>query len=160
MKYPRLVHDARTPVRVVILTEEPNEFGERPVILDKSLLCNYQDSSTVKYTSDKQSTIITGKLFIDGDIMQSESVVNTSFNIAEDGVLYSDLGVTKKGILFSDFNVTEDGVLSLTRNVVEPIHDDIVSGYVIIFGKRREIANGCRARNPDGSVNYTKIEVI
>lgn len=35
----------------------------------------------------------------------------------------------------------------------------ISSGYVTIFGERREIAKGCKARNLDGSVNYTRLDV-
>lgn len=47
------------------------------------------------------------------------------------------------------------------------IPDDIVpdcptisGGFVEIFGNRREIAKGTKARNPDGTVNFTEIEVI
>lgn len=34
----------------------------------------------------------------------------------------------------------------------------ISSGYGIIFGARREIAEGVKARNPDGTVNYTEVK--
>lgn len=33
----------------------------------------------------------------------------------------------------------------------------ISSGYCIIFGERRTICDGIKARNPDGSVNYTEV---
>ncbi len=33
----------------------------------------------------------------------------------------------------------------------------IAAGYGVIFGKRRPIAWGQKARNPDGSVNYTEV---
>lgn len=33
----------------------------------------------------------------------------------------------------------------------------IASGYGVIFGERRVIAEGIKARNPDGSVNYTEV---
>lgn len=33
----------------------------------------------------------------------------------------------------------------------------ISSGYGIIFGARRRICDGIKARNPDGSVNYTEV---
>jgi hypothetical protein len=36
----------------------------------------------------------------------------------------------------------------------------ISSGRVVIFGERREIAKGTKARNLDGSVNYTRLDVI
>lgn len=37
---------------------------------------------------------------------------------------------------------------------------EISSGIVTIFGIEREIARGTKCRNPDGTVNYTKIEVV
>ena len=33
----------------------------------------------------------------------------------------------------------------------------IASGYGIIFGERRNICDGIKARNPDGTVNYTEV---
>lgn len=33
----------------------------------------------------------------------------------------------------------------------------ISSGYGIIFGQRREICEGRKARNPDGTVNHTEV---
>jgi hypothetical protein len=36
----------------------------------------------------------------------------------------------------------------------------IAAGHVEIFGERREIESGCKARNLDGSVNYTRLDVI
>lgn len=36
----------------------------------------------------------------------------------------------------------------------------ISAGTAIIFGESRRIAAGTKARNPDGSVNYTKLDVI
>lgn len=36
----------------------------------------------------------------------------------------------------------------------------ISSGYVEIFGQRRIIAGGRKARNLDGTVNYTRLDVI
>lgn len=36
----------------------------------------------------------------------------------------------------------------------------ISSGFVEIFGEKRTIAQGTKARNADGSVNYTQLDVI
>lgn len=36
----------------------------------------------------------------------------------------------------------------------------ISAGQVTIFGETRSIYQGTKARNPDGSVNYTELEVI
>lgn len=35
----------------------------------------------------------------------------------------------------------------------------ISSGTAKVFGKDRTIAGGCKARNPDGTVNYTEVWV-
>lgn len=110
MKFPKLVRNPKTPVRVLIESEEPNEFGEREVLLDESFLCNYQDAATVKYTADKQSSEVTGTIYIDGDIAPGVSV--------------------------------------------------IARGLVEIFGETRKIGKGAKARNLDGSVNYTRLDVV
>lgn len=36
----------------------------------------------------------------------------------------------------------------------------ITSGKVEVFGGTRDILRGSKARNPDGSVNYTRLEVV
>lgn len=36
----------------------------------------------------------------------------------------------------------------------------ISSGQVIVFGKSREIMQGIKARNPDGTVNYTELVLV
>ena len=110
MNFPKLVRNPKTPVRVVITSDEENEFAERKVLLDKDFLCNYQDAAAVKYTADKRSLEVTGAIYIDGDIVPEASV--------------------------------------------------IASGSVYIFGAKREIARGTKARNLDGSVNYTRLDVI
>lgn len=109
MGWPKLVRGAKTPVRVVVESEETNEYGERQVLLDETFSCNYQDAATVKYTADKRAADVTGTIFIDGDILPEAAVIS--------------------------------------------------SGYVTIFGEKREIKKGSKARNLDGSVNYTRIEV-
>lgn len=109
MAYPKLVICAKTPVHVVIESEDTNEFNERVVLLDADFLCNYQDSASVKYSADKSAPVITGTLYINGDILPSAAVISC--------------------------------------------------GHVVIYGHRREIVRGTKGRNPDGSVNYTKIEV-
>lgn len=145
--WPKLVRGAKTPVRVVIESEEPNEYGERPIILDKSFLCNYQDSATVKYTADKQAPTVTGKLFIDGDILAELGIWVPDFSLSEDGTLHL---VESK---------VDDGVLDYERRSEDANSDVVISGYVVIFGRRRKIVKGRKARNLDGSVNYTQIEV-
>ena len=110
MKYPKLVRGAKTPVHVVIEAEHTNEFGERETLLSDDLKCNYQDTAKINFTSQKQSSQVTGVIYIDGDILPGVAVIS--------------------------------------------------AGYVEIFGERRVIKTGCKARNLDGSVNYTRLDVI
>lgn len=37
---------------------------------------------------------------------------------------------------------------------------NITGGYGVIFGEKRRIAEGLKARNPDGTVNYTEVRFI
>ena len=110
MKYPKLVRGAKTPVHVAIESEHTNEYGEREILLDDDFKCNYQDTAKINFTSQKQSSQVTGTIYIDGDILPGVAVIS--------------------------------------------------AGYVEIFGERRVIKTGCKARNLDGSVNYTRLDVI
>lgn len=147
MAFPKLVRNARTPVRVVIVQEEANEFGERPVILDNSFKCNYQDSGMLKYTAEKQRAEVTGAIYIDGDILESLGIAASNFSVTPDGIL------TLIGC-----KVDEDGVCSYD-DPGEMASDLAVFGHVIIFGRKRQIVRGTKARNLDGTVNYTRLDV-
>ena len=37
---------------------------------------------------------------------------------------------------------------------------DIHSGKVTVFGKERDIIQGTKARNPDGTVNYVELDIV
>jgi hypothetical protein len=41
-----------------------------------------------------------------------------------------------------------------------PELSEITTGTAIIFGETRQIHKGTKARNPDGTVNYVKLELI
>ena len=43
---------------------------------------------------------------------------------------------------------------------IAPDLPTISSGTVTVFGVERRIATGMKARNPDGTVNYTRLELI
>ncbi|MCB5394891.1 hypothetical protein [Longicatena caecimuris] len=42
---------------------------------------------------------------------------------------------------------------------IAPTEQVIAGGYVYLDGTRRDIAIGTKACNPDGTVNYTQIEL-
>jgi hypothetical protein len=146
MAFPKLVRNPKIPVRVIIAQEEPNEFGERQIILDKSFRCNYQDSGTTKYAAEKQRPEATGVIYIDGDILASPGIAASDFPITPEGVL-----------VLTGSLADESGALDYAE--LGAADDLIASGHVIIFGQKREIVKGTKARNLDGSVNYTRLDV-
>ena len=50
--------------------------------------------------------------------------------------------------------------VALIDGDIFPQLEVISGGYVRIFGQRRELHRGIKARNPDGTVNYTRLEVM
>lgn len=49
---------------------------------------------------------------------------------------------------------------ALFHGDIAPDISDISTGSVAIFGEKRRIASGCKCRNPDGTVNYTRLELM
>ena len=43
---------------------------------------------------------------------------------------------------------------------ISPNQPVISGGYVEVFGVKRSIYQGTKARNPDGTVNYTLLEIV
>lgn len=43
---------------------------------------------------------------------------------------------------------------------IAPNMADISNGKAVIFGESRRIVKGTKARNPNGTVNYTKLELV
>ncbi|MEG0377590.1 MAG: hypothetical protein RR579_06320 [Eubacterium sp.] len=54
--------------------------------------------------------------------------------------------------------VTISGVALFTGDIA-PELAVISAGSVLIYGEKRSIYKGTKARNPDGTVNYTKLEL-
>lgn len=50
--------------------------------------------------------------------------------------------------------------VALIDGDVFPQLSEITAGHVVVFGQRRSIHRAAKARNPDGTVNYTRLEVI
>ena len=94
-------------------------------------------------------------------------------------VLYGE-GVSENGapliVLEDDFkcNYQDSAKRILTKEKAEVqisgialFHKDIApnlavisSGEVTIFGEKRQIYKGTKARNPDGTVNYIRLELV
>ena len=50
------------------------------------------------------------------------------------------------------------GIALLSEDIFEDL-SEITHGEVEIFGEKREIIKGTKARNPDGTVNYVRLEL-
>lgn len=50
------------------------------------------------------------------------------------------------------------GIALLSEDIFEDL-SEITHGEVEIFGEKREILKGTKARNPDGTVNYVRLEL-
>lgn len=112
MKYPKLVPKSlcKIPIVVCLESEGLSHLGEPLSIIERSLMCNFQDSATTVLTMEKKIVEVRGVALFDGDIA--------------------------------------------------PELANISSGHVVVFGEERRIASGMKARNPDGTVNYTRLEVV
>lgn len=52
-----------------------------------------------------------------------------------------------------------NGVILISGDIV-PDSPTISGGYAVINGVKRDIVLGIKARNPDGTVNFTELDVI
>lgn len=160
MKWPKLVRNAKTPVRVVLENVDTNSFGEKDAILDENFKCNYQESSSPKYTSEKREVIISGTVLIDGDILASLGNGQCAFSVDENGILdLSSAEIDENGVLhLPSAKIDKNGIMSYFAET-ESCTDVIESGYIVVFGQKHSIVKGTKARNPDGTVNFTRLDV-
>lgn len=70
---------------------------------------------------------------------------------------YQDKGRT---VLTADKKLIQLSGTALIPGDIAPELPIIPGGTISVFGEERTIYQGTKARNADGSVNYTKIEVI
>ncbi len=64
-----------------------------------------------------------------------------------------------KQILTAEKQVIQLSGKALFNGDIAPNLAVISGGYVIIFGEKRLIYKGTKARNPDGTVNYTQLDL-
>ncbi|EEC58164.1 hypothetical protein NQ488_04835 [[Bacteroides] pectinophilus] len=64
-----------------------------------------------------------------------------------------------KTVLTAEKKLTQITGTALFAGDIAPEFPTVGCGYVVIHGEKRIIAQGSKARNPDGTVNYTSLEV-
>ncbi|MCP1103601.1 hypothetical protein M2454_002934 [Aequitasia blattaphilus] len=65
-----------------------------------------------------------------------------------------------KTVLTAEKKLIQLSGSALFRGDIAPSIATISGGTVKVFGMERDIFKGEKARNPDGTVNYTRIDVI
>lgn len=108
------------------------------------------------------------QLVRDRDCKTAIDVVIYSQNTGEDGepiILFSKQKMkcnyqgSAKRRYDAEHNIVElNGVALFNGDAFHTI-TEITSGEVIVFGEKRQIIKGTKERNPDGSVNYTRLEL-
>lgn len=59
----------------------------------------------------------------------------------------------------AEHNIVELVGVALFHGDPFPTVSEISSGEVVVFGEKRQISKGTKERNPDGTVNYTRLEL-
>lgn len=59
----------------------------------------------------------------------------------------------------AEHNIVELVGVALLHGDAFPTITEITSGEVVVYGEKRQIVKGTKERNPDGSVNYTRLEL-
>lgn len=65
-----------------------------------------------------------------------------------------------KTILTAEKKLVQITGTALFPGDIAPDLPSLSGGTVTIFGQERRIEQGCKNRNPDGSVNYCSLEVV
>ena len=65
-----------------------------------------------------------------------------------------------KKVLNEQQQLIQIGGTALFTGDIAPNISVISDGEVTVYGQKRKIYKGTKARNPDGTVNYTKLELI
>ncbi len=64
-----------------------------------------------------------------------------------------------KQILTAEKQIIQLSGTAMFNKDIAPELAVISGGYVQVFGEKRNIYKGTKARNPDGSVNYTRLDL-
>lgn len=80
--------------------------------------------------------------------------------VAFAGKLHCNWQDGAKTVLTAEQKRVEVSGVALFSGDICPDLAVISGGYVEIFGIKRTIAKGRKARNPDGTVNYTELDVM
>ena len=76
------------------------------------------------------------------------------------GCVYCNLQNKAKTVMTAQKKIVQvNGILLVPGDII-PNSSTISSGFVVIDGVKRDIVQGIKVRNPDGTVNYTELDVM
>ncbi len=79
---------------------------------------------------------------------------------SSDDFIYCNYQDKAKTVMTAQKKLVEvSGVVLIPGDIV-PDYPAISGGYVVVNGVKRDIVRGVKARNPDGTVNFTELDVI
>lgn len=97
-------------------------------------------------------------LFECRELYPSESLVPSQ--ALHGGCVYCNLQNKAKTIMTAQKKIVQvNGILLIPYDIV-PNSPTISGGFVVIDGVKRDIVQGTKVRNPDGTVNYTELDVM
>lgn len=70
---------------------------------------------------------------------------------------YQDKG---KSVLTADKKIIQLSGCALIPKDIAPDLPNITGGTITVFGQKRTIYEGTKARNPDGTVNFVRLDVV
>lgn len=137
MKYPCLVPKClcKTDIHVIIYSEGLSEDGEPQPAYEADLKCNFQGGAKSVLTEKQKKVEISGTALIPGDVAERLAAIS-------DGEVWVGLGYKLK---------PEEELFPNQR---------LMPGTQGCVGEVRKIAKGTKCRNPDGTVNYTRLDLI
>ena len=85
---------------------------------------------------------------------------NGGQKVAFEGGLRCNYQTVRRLSLIKNRNIIQLSGTALFRGDIAPGVAVISGGTVTVFGETRNILQGMKARNPDGSVNYARLDII
>lgn len=93
--------------------------------------------------------------------LESEELNNEGMPaVALDVELLCNYQDKAKTVLTAEKKLVQITGTALFPGDIAPSFPTLSGGFVIVFGEERRIASGRKARNPDGTVNFSQLEVV
>lgn len=93
-----------------------------------------------------------------GEIYPSDTLLPNTNLFA--GNAHCNMKSKAKTVYSKEQKIVQVSAVLLFSGDLAPDCPNLSSGYVVLDGEKRTIVQGVKHRNPDGTVNYTELDVI